>query len=238
MKLNCIIIDDEQLARKGIENYVKEIEGLNLLQSFSNPLQAQEFLLNEKVDIMFLDIQMPKISGYSFLRTLSNAPATIITTAYPNYAIEGYELNVMDYLVKPISFERFLKAVNKAKDYVLLQEKVKQGKQEEHYFFIKHENKYEKIIFDELLFTEAMQNYVILHTATRKYISYLTFKSVADFLPQNRFMKVHKSYIVALDKIQQINGLDIKIGTSIISISRSQKDEILNSILQNKLLKR
>ncbi len=237
MKLNCIIIDDEPLARKGIENYIHQVDGLNLVQSFSSPLEAESSLTHQ-VDLMFLDLRMPKISGISFLRSLPNPPVTIITTAFPNYALESYELNVMDYLVKPIPFERFLKAVNKARDYLALQEKATSGKPEENYFFIKHEHKYEKILFDELLFIEALQNYVILHTTRRKYTSYLTFKSASDFLPKNRFVKVHKSYMVAIDKIDHIDGLDIKIGSAVIHMSRGNKDEILNAIFKNRLLKR
>ena len=238
MKINCIVIDDEQLARKGLSNLIKEVSFLNLVGVFSNPLEALTIIKEENIDLMFLDIHMPKMSGLELLKSLSNPPLTIITTAYSNHALEGYELNVTDYLLKPIPFERFIKSVNKIKDYVELKSKIAEGKKSEDYFFIKCENRLEKIMYDEVLFVEALQNYVILHTTGKKYISYLTFKSVEEYLPPDRFLKVHKSYIISLSKIESITGREIKIGEHAISISASNKDEILNTILKNRLLKR
>ncbi len=238
MKINCIVIDDEQLARKGLSNLIKEVSFLNLAGVFSNPLEALSVIKEENIDLMFLDIHMPKMSGLELLKSLSNPPLTIITTAYSNHALEGYELNVTDYLLKPIPFDRFIKAVNKIKDYVELKSKIAEGKKSEDYFFLKCENRLEKIMYDEVLFVEALQNYVIIHTAVKKYISYLTLKSVEEYLPPDRFLKVHKSYIISLSRIDSIAGREIKIGEHTISISASNKDEILNTILKNRLLKR
>ncbi len=235
MKINCVVIDDEPLARKGLINFINEVSFLSLKAEFANPLDALNCLKEEQIDLIFLDIQMPKMNGIAFLKTLPNPPLTIITTAFPNHAIEGFELNVMDYLIKPIPFERFLKAVNKAKDYFELKA---QAKQQVDYFFIKCENRFEKILYDDLLYVEALQNYVVLHTVHKRLVSYLTFKSVEEYLPSNQFLKVQKSFIVALAKIDSIEGNEIKIGRQAIAISRSNKDEILNSILKNKLLKR
>lgn len=238
MNINCIVIDDEQLARKGLCNFIKEVPFLTLVGVFSNPLEAFAVIKEENIDLMFLDIQMPKMSGLELLKSLSNPPLTIITTAFLKHALEGYELNVADYLVKPIPFDRFMKAINKIKDYIELKSKITEGKKSDDYFFIKCENRLEKIMYDELLFAEALQNYVMLHTAGKRYISYLTFKSVEEYLPPDRFLKVHKSYIVSLSKIDSIAGREIKIGEHTISISTSNKEEILQTILKNRYLKR
>jgi len=168
MNINCIVIDDEQLARKGLCNFIKEVSFLTLAGVFSNPLEALAAIKEENIDLMFLDIQMPKMSGLELLKSLSHPPLTIITTAFPNHALEGYELNVTDYLVKPIPFDRFIKAVNKIKDYIELKAKITEGQKSDDYFFIKCDYKYERIYFGEVLFVEAMQNYVTIHTTKGK----------------------------------------------------------------------
>jgi DNA-binding LytR/AlgR family response regulator len=240
MKINCIIIDDEPLARKGLKEYVQDIEFLQLQGAFDTALQATDTLMKQDIQLLLLDIQMPKITGLEFLKTLSNPPLTILTTAYPEYALQGYELNVLDYLLKPFSFERFLKAVMKAKSFleavqkpspVLLNEPAS-------HFFLKTDSKLVKIAHDEVLFVEALQNYVAVYTREKKYISYLTIKSVEEQLPAQRFIKVHKSYIVAADKVETIEGNEIRIGQHHIPISRNSKEEVLEKILQNRLLKR
>ena len=238
MNINCIVVDDEILARKGLCNFIKEVPFLTLIGVFSNPLEALPVINERNIDLMFLDIHMPKMSGLELLKSLSNPPLTIITTAFSNHALEGFELNVTDYLVKPIPFERFIKAVNKVKDYIELTSTTSEGKKGDDYFFIKCESRLEKIMYDELLFVEALQNYVMLYTTSKRYMSYLTFKSVEEYLPHDRFLKVHKSYIVSLSKIDSIAGREIKIGEHIINISTSNKDEILNTILKNRFLKR
>jgi two-component system LytT family response regulator len=239
MKVNCIIIDDEQLARKGMTNFIKEVSFLNLVGVFANPIEALPLVSDKGVDLIFLDIQMPKMSGMEFLKTLPQPPLTIITSAFPNHALESFELNVIDYLIKPVPLERFIKAVNKAKEYIELQIKVASGNNEpEDYFFIKCASRFEKIMFSDLLYVEAMQNYVVLHTKTRRFVSYLTFKTVGQYLPEKLFIKVHKSYIVAISKIDSIDGTDIKIGPHTVTISRANKDEVLKSIMKNKLLHR
>lgn len=240
VKMNCIIADDEPLARKGIENLVAEIPFLNLIASCSNPLQVMSVLEEQKADLLFLDVQMPKMTGFEFLRTYRNPPITIVTTAYQQYALEGYELAITDYLIKPISLDRFIKAVNKAREFFLLSK----GRElttpiaVQDYCFIKCDNRYEKILFDEILFVEAAQNYIIIQTKNRRLISYLTFKGVEDYLPKEQFLKVQKSYIVSLSKIEKIEGGEIKIGAYSVPISRQHKDEIVSAILGNRVLKR
>ena len=238
MSINCIVIDDEPLARKGLKEYISDIDFLNLVGEFDNPLKATDIISNGGVQLLFLDIQMPKITGLEFFKTLQNAPPVIFTTAYPQYALEGFEVNALDYLVKPISFERFLKASLKAKEYYEVRDKNTSEPSAVTYFFIKADNKLVKIAYDEVLFVEALQNYVTIYTADKKYMTYLTFKSVEDYLPADKFLKVHKSYIVAASKIDSIEGSDIRIGERHIPISRNQKEEVMEKLLKGRFLKR
>ncbi len=239
MKIKCIIIDDEPLSRKGLSVFVEELDYLELAGSFPNPVEAMSFLERHPVDLILLDIQMPKMNGLDFLKTMPHPPVTIITTAYPNFAVQSYEFNVIDYLIKPVPFERFVKAINKSREYLkLVNSTDKQESKSNPYFFIKCDSRIEKIRFDELLYVEAMQNYVMLHTDRNRFVSYLTFKSVEEYLPSGDFLKVQKSFIVNLHHIKNIEGNEISIADKKITISRSNKEEILNTILRNKYLKR
>ena len=239
MKINCIIVDDEPLARKGLIEYVSEIDFLELKAECENSISANKILSQQKIDLIFLDIQMPKMTGIDFLKTLREQPMVIFTTAYSEFALQGYELDVIDYLVKPISYERFLKSVNKAKDFYELKNNSNSIPAiQAEYFFVRCDNRYEKISYEDLLFAEALENYVGLQTKTKKFISYLTFKSVEDYLPVGKFIKVHKSFIVSISKIDKIVGNEMKIGTHSIPISRNLKDEVMNKIVNSKLLKR
>ena len=178
---------------------------------------------------------MPRLTGIDFLKTLSNPPMAIITTAYSEFALEGYSLDVIDYLVKPIPFDRFLKAVQKAFDFHKM--KNKQVSSPEH-FFVKSNGKYERVVFSEILFVEAMQNYVVIHLPTQKLIVYMTLAGIEAQLPQSRFMKVHKSFVVAIEKVGAIENSEIIINQSRIPISRTLKDEVLKRILGDNLLSR
>lgn len=240
--LNSIIIDDEPLSRKGLREYIYDIDFLNLVGEFDNPLKAATDIKERNVQLLFLDIQMPKISGLDFFKSLQNAPPVIFTTAFPQYALDGFELNALDYLVKPISFDRFFKAALKAKEYYEVREKnrleVSPPGSREKFFFIKADNKLVKILFDEILFVEALQNYVTIQTTNKKYVTYLTFKSVEEYLPSDEFIKCHKSYIVAASKVSSIEGNEIIIGTHHIPISRNAKEESLGKLLKGRFLKR
>jgi len=237
--LNCIIIDDEPIARKGLKEYFGDVEFLQLQGEFENPLKAMDMIMEGKTDLLFLDIQMPKMTGLDFLKTLSNPPMVIFTTAYPQYAVEGFELNAVDYLLKPFSFDRFYKAVLKARTAKETGGKVPSATPgDPDYFYIKTDNKLVKINYDAILFVEALQNYVAVHTTDKKYITYLTFRSVEEHLPASRFVRTHKSYIVAANKIESIEGNEIKIGVHRIPISRTEKEAVLEKLVQNKLLRR
>jgi len=240
MKIKCVIIDDEPLARKGLKEYVSDVDFLELVGEFDNPIKATELISRGEVQLIYLDIQMPKLNGIDFFKSLAKAPPVIFTTAYPQYAVEGFELNALDYLVKPVSFDRFFKAALKAKEYYEIREKnVAEGTHNAAgYFFIKADNKLIKLIYDDILFAEALQNYVVIHTKERKYITYLTFKSVEEYLPEEKFLKTHKSYIVATDKIDSIEGNNIRIGTHDIPISRNLKEQVMEVLLKGKFLKR
>lgn len=240
MKINCVIIDDEPLARKGLKEYIADVDFLDLIGEFDSSLKAEDLISRGEVQLLFLDIQMPKITGLDFFKTLKNPPPVIFTTAYPEYALEGFEVNALDYLVKPISFDRFLKAAMKAREFYEVREKNTAGisTSEQDHFFIKSDSRLIKIPFDDVLYVEALQNYVVIHTKDKKHISYLTFKSVEEYLPVSSFIKTHKSYIVSASKIESIEGSDLRIGTHLIPISRNLKDEVVERILKGKILKR
>lgn len=237
--IRCVVIDDEPLARKGLKEYIADTPFLQLEGDFGSPLKAMPLLQEKAVQLIFLDIQMPRITGIEFLKSLPQAPPVIFTTAFPQYALDGFELNALDYLVKPISFERFLKAVHRAKEYFESRQ-VNRAEPEakEEFFFIKADNKLVKLFFDDVLYVEALQNYVVIHTKAKKYISYLTFKSIAEYLPAEDFLKTHKSYLVAAAKIDNIEGNEIRIGDHRIPISRNSKDEVMEKLLKGRFLKR
>jgi DNA-binding LytR/AlgR family response regulator len=239
MNLKCIIIDDEPVARKLLREYIEDIAYLEIVGEADNPLKAQVILDQVPVDLMFLDINMPRLTGLEFLRTSRSLPMTIVTTAYAEHALDGFNLDVLDYLVKPFSFERFLKACNKAKDYWRLKTSPKSSAPvQEGYFFVKCNGRIERVPYDNLLFVEAALNYVTLHTINGKMIVYLTIKGLMEGLPAEIFIKVHKSFIVNAEKINSIEGNIIRIGKAEIPIGQNSRDEILQLILKNNMLKR
>jgi DNA-binding LytR/AlgR family response regulator len=237
MSIRCMIIDDEPIACKGIQEYINEVEFLSLVNISDNAFKAHRFLDMDKVDLILLDIEMPKLSGIEFLKSLKNPPAVIFTTAYPDYALQGYELDVIDYLVKPISFARFYKAVNKAKDF-LTGRTYKSETVDKDYFFVKVNGRFEKLFYEEILYVEAMQNYVAIHLPGKKMISYITISQVESKLPDHLFMRVHKSYVVSLLKIDSMEGNRVFICQNQIPVSRNLKDKLKAKILEKKLFKR
>jgi len=240
MTLKCIIIDDEPLARECIANYVREIDFLQLTGTGNNPVDITRLLDEHDVDLIFLDIQTPVINGIDFLKMTQNLPMVIITTAYPSYALDGFQLDVLDYLVKPITFNRFFLAVSKAKDYHQLLVKsasndLARTNSTADYFFIKCDYKYERIYFDDILYIEAMQNYVTIYTQKGKYITLLYLKNVEQNLDKQFFIRVHKSYIVAISKIEAIEDNEIIIQSFRIPISRNYREQVIEQVVMNKL---
>jgi DNA-binding LytR/AlgR family response regulator len=241
MSLNCIIVDDEPMARKVLEEYIEDISFLHIVGKAENPVKASILLNSHKIDLMFLDINMPRMTGIDFLRNTAGLPMTILTTAYTEYAIDGFELDVIDYLVKPFSAERFLKACIKAKEFFELSNKTSgdlNGNPLNDYFFVKCDGKIEKIFYSELLYVQAMLNYVVLHTENKKMIVYLTMKGLEEQLPAAIFLKIHKSTIVNITKIKSIEGNEIDLGKARVQISQNLHDLVMKGILRGKMIKR
>ena len=239
MKLNCIIVDDEPMARKVLEEYIEDINFLQLVGKAENPIKANVLLTNNRIDLLLLDINMPRMSGIEFLRNSTMLLMTIMTTAYTEYAIEGFELEVIDYLVKPFSSDRFLKACTKAKEYYELKNKPTENIDPIHdYFFIKCDGKIEKVFYDELLYIEAMLNYAVLHTENKRMVVYMTIKGIEEQLPKSIFLKIHKSTIVNTTKIKSIEGNEINMGNVKVVISQNLHDYVMKEVLKNKLIKR
>jgi len=243
--IKCVIIDDEPLARECIANYVDQIDFLQLAGTGSNPLELTRIMDEQKVDLVFLDIQMPVLNGIDFLKMAQNMPMVIITTAYPSFALEGFQLDVLDYLVKPITFNRFFKAVGKAKDYQQLVMKSVAASNSatprvpaEDYFFIKCDYKYERIYFDDILYIQGLQNYVTIYTRKGKYITLLCLKNVEENLDSKSFIRIHKSYIVSISKIEAVENNDIIIQSFRIPISRNYRDAVIERVINKKLWKK
>lgn len=239
MKLNCIIIDDEPIARKGLQEYVDEIEFLNCVASCENAMKATACLNENKVDLMFLDIHMPKVTGIELLKTIKNPPLTILTTAYPDYALEGYALDVIDYLVKPITFNRFLKASQRALEFYQLKiNAVQHNARPTDYFFVKCDRKFEKVFFRDVSHVEGLQNYAVIHARGRKLITYITLTSLENQLPKDQFLKVHKSFLISVPHITAIDGDEIILEDIRVPISRNLREQVMNQILGSRLFKR
>ena len=240
MTLNCVTVDDEPLARECIANYVREVDFLQLVGVSNNPVNLSQLLDEQPVDLIFLDIQMPLLSGIDFLKMARNPPMVIITTAYPNYAVESFQLDVLDYLLKPITFNRFFQAVSKAQDYsrLLGQSGAANPSLDANYCFIRCDNKYEKIYFDDILYVQALQNYVMIHTHQRKYVTLFYLKNVEEKLDCQSFIRVHKSYLISIAKIEAIENHEIIIQSARIPISRNYRDEVIERVVNKRLWKK
>jgi len=240
--MTCIIVDDEPLARQGLEMSIANVSSLQLLNSFSNALAANDFLRKEKVDLMLLDINMPEMSGLDFLKSLRDAPLVIFTTAYPQYALESYELDAIDYLVKPIRMERFLKAINKVENHLKLLQQGANNNQiekiEEDFVFIKADRKYFKIYFKEILFIEGLKDYVIIYTADNKIITPMNVKTIGAQLPETIFARVSKSYIVNTLHITSFDNELVYIQHHEIPLGQSFKDDFIQQYVERKIVRR
>jgi DNA-binding LytR/AlgR family response regulator len=225
--ISCIITDDEPYARKGLQAYIVKTNFLEMKGQCEDTIELGTLLQQQPIDLLFLDIQMPHISGVDFLRSLVNPPKVIFTTAFKEYAIEGFELDVLDYILKPISYDRFMKAAFKAKDYFDLKNSVDQPP----YFFVKANGRMEKIIFEEVLYLEGLENYVIIHTLTQKIITHSTLKALVEKLPKQAFLQTHKSYVAAINKVHAVEGNILHIGTHQVPVSRQLREQVLGRII-------
>lgn len=235
-QLNCLIIDDEPLARQGLEKYAQEIDFLNIVGVCKNAIQANTLLQVQAIDLLFLDIEMPMLSGIDFLKTTANAPAVIFTTAYSKYALDGYQFDVIDYLLKPISFERFLQASNKA--LRLLGANQKGMTAADAYIFVKTDKQLIKLMIDDILYVEGMQNYIIFHTNKEKIMALVPLKNIFELLSEQAFLQIHKSFIVAKDKVDSIVGNQVSIHGKLLPISTRMKKGVVEKLTGDRLLKK
>ncbi len=227
--INCLVVDDEPMARNGLIEHIRQIDFLFPVAECKSAMEATTWLQKKNIDLIFLDIQMPKLTGIDFIKTSPALPAVIFTTAYPEYAIEGYELDILDYLLKPVSFNRFLKAALKAQEFLGARTRHEISASED-FFFIKCNQKIEKITMADVLYVEGMSNYIIIHTKQKKYIAYLTFKGIEDRLPQNLFIRIHKSFLVSINAIQSIEANEIRLEKVSLPVSKNYKEEVMNKI--------
>lgn len=233
--MKCIVVDDEALARKLLEKYISQIPNLELVATCKNPMEAAAVLQRESIDVMFLDIQMPQITGISFLKSLNQKPLVVFTTAYKQYALEGYALDIVDYLLKPFSFERFFQAVNKVSER-LQSSSSTIGKQEitenniKDYILVKSEHRVHRIKFSEIDYIESMQAYVAFHINGKRILSLNTMKKLEVQLPKNQFIRIHKSYIAAIDKVELLEGNQVVIGKTKLPIGASYRERVMKGI--------
>jgi DNA-binding LytR/AlgR family response regulator len=240
VNLSCLIVEDEPLARNLLTEYVRKVPYLTLVDACSSPLAAIEVLRKNTIDVMFLDIQMPEITGITLLKTLQKKPLVILTTAYSEYALESYELDVLDYLLKPVTFERFLRAVDKANQRltstsqpVTASEKTVDSNQP--FVFVKDGTKLVKILLDDILYVEGLKDYVTIHTRQQKITSLQRLKNLEEQLPSNKFIRIHHSYIIALSVIDVIHKGEVQIGNVFIPISDSYKKTFRDIIEKNQM---
>ena len=242
MELKCIAIDDEPLALEIISAYIEKVPFLKLLKTFENAIDSIDFIRKNKVDLMFLDIEMESLTGIQLIHALKDRPEVIFTTAYDSYAVEGFELDAADYLLKPISFERFVKSVDKVYNkFISPKPKTDSpphsGKSVSgNFIFVKTENRLQKVAFSEILFIEGQGDYLKIVTTNAKIMTLQNFKKIEATLPPDNFIRVHKSYLVALNKIESITRNRIKIGNALIPVSDSYKNAFHEAISKKGLL--
>lgn len=236
MSLKCIIVDDEPLALEVLEAYIDRIEGLELVAKCENAVKAFDALKKLQVDLVFLDIQMPKLTGIDFLKVLNPAPKVIFTTAYREYALESYELNVVDYLLKPIAFNRFMMAVNKAMDGTVEYEESADDagalKNDHPYIFLKADRKMVKVYLKDILYIESLKDYVRIKTAEKEIVSLQKISYLEQKLPEELFMRIHRSFIVPIKKIEAFSNHAVEVGGKELPIGRNYKNQVLD-ILNN-----
>lgn len=229
LKLRCVITDDEPMARKGLQGYIEKLYFLELIATCQDAIQLGNVLKEQTVDLIFLDIEMPYLSGVDFLSGIPHPPKVIIVSAYEQYALKGYELDVADYLLKPVSFERFLKAVNKVYDQF---EKEKTDQAQGGSIFVKTSQKYEKVSFDNILFVEGMENYISIQTADNKLVAHSKLSAFIEKLPPRNFVQIHKSFVVNIDKVTSLEGNQLGIGSYKLPVSRNYSAQIREMLLR------
>jgi DNA-binding LytR/AlgR family response regulator len=228
--IKCIIVEDEILAQQVIQSHLQHTAQLELVGICNNVVQAREILDKTEVDLIFLDIQLPGMTGINFLQSYPESPLVILTTAYAEYALESYEFNVIDYLLKPISLERFTRAINKISNGRLLSLSAKQNDNSYDHIFIRSGTKYFKVNFSEIIYIESMKDYLKVHSCDHKLITHQTMSDMEKLLPSKLFIRVHKSFIVAIEHIDAIYGNTIELGGGTIPIGNNYKTSVMNLI--------
>ena len=242
-KINCLIVDDEELARNLIENYISRLPHLEIVGKCANPFEAMQVLQENQVDLMFLDIQMPELTGVEFLRTLPQKPLVVFTTAYKEYALEGFELDIVDYLLKPFRFERFLQAINKASKLLKSDQKENNNnpsvssppikpteEKQKDYILVKSDFKVFRIFYKDILYIESMREYVAFHTSEGRTLSLGSLKKLETELPSDQFMRIHKSFIANMNYISALEGNMVHIKENKLPIGTSYKEKVLKRI--------
>lgn len=235
MKTRCLIVDDEPFARKLIRGHVEKLENFEIVAECGDAMKALNVLREKQVDLMFMDIQMPQISGIEFMKTLKNPPKVIITTAYCEYALEGFELDVVDYLLKPITFERFLKSVNKfyqlnQDDVMVVSGAVSDLMPDEAFLYVKENKKVVKIYLSEIKYIEGLSEYIQIFTDKRKIITKTSMSQMEEKLPSEKFLRIHKSFIVSMNKIEAFTANTVEIQGKELPIGRSFKNGVLSAL--------
>lgn len=243
MKLRCLIVDDEPLALDVLETFVERLDNLELVCRCNNAVEAYNCLQTEHIDLMFLDIQMPKLTGIDFLKSIPNPPRVIFTTAYRDYALDSYELNAVDYLLKPIAFDRFLKAVAKvtpveprgiAPSPAAINPTEPDYK--DAFIYLKADKKMVKVMLADILYIESLKDYIRVKTDTKEIISYQKISFLEEKLPTDKFLRIHRSFIISLDKVQAFSATAVDVGKTEIPIGRLYKNDVLQVLGQNNLL--
>jgi DNA-binding LytR/AlgR family response regulator len=234
--MNCIVVDDEPLARKGMQMLIEQVPRLQLKGMFSSALEADEFLKNNPVDILFLDIQMPKLNGMEFIKSAKHSAKVIITSAYPQFAVDAFDLEVADYLVKPIRFERFYKAINKIEENKNINPAL--TLKEEDYIFIRTERKYVRTNYNEIDYIEGLKDYVIVHCGNEKHMVASNLKTVHASLPENLFIRINKSYVINISRIKSVDNEWVIINSKQLPVGENFKKAVFEFIEQKKVLKR
>ena len=235
MKFKCIIVDDEPPATRILENYIGKVSFLEKVGVFNDSLKALEFLNTQSVDVIFLDIQMPQLTGLQISKIISKDIKVIFTTAYPDFALEGFELNAVDYLLKPIAFERFYQAVSKLNSETKVEVLTQNNSSD--FIFVKTDgkNKFQKLFLEEILYVESLQNYVCIHTLKQQIITHSSLKNVVESLPEKDFIQIHKSFVVALKQIESTDSFSVFINAKELPIGATFKDAFFERIDQNKM---
>jgi DNA-binding LytR/AlgR family response regulator len=238
--IKTVIVDDEPLAREGLELHIQEVSDLELQDQFGHPTDAIAFLEKNDTDLLFLDVEMPDMSGIDLLKSLQSPPMTVLTTAYTDYALEGFDLGVIDYLVKPIRLERVISAVNKAREYLRLRELSVQTEQlpDQDHIFLKADRKFVKVFLNDILYIQGMKDYVMVYTAESRVITAMNMKTINSQLDSSRFVRVSKSYIINVSKIVEVKNNSVMIQDVEIPIGKKYKEHFLDNFIKNRLLQR